>query len=63
MEKPSKETRRLWERLHNVLRNEEAWEIIEGAFDEIRNPCRCRVRRRYRLDRDQGECECREERR
>ncbi len=36
MTMPSERTRRLWERLHNVIRNEEAWEIIEETLAEER---------------------------
>lgn len=53
------ETRRLWEQLRDITRNEEAWAVIQDALDEIQHPCHCRVGRRYRLD--QGECECKED--
>lgn len=29
------DVKRLWERVHYVVRNEEAWDIISEAFEEI----------------------------
>jgi hypothetical protein len=33
---PSDRARRLWADLHEVFRNEEAWPIIDEAFEQVR---------------------------
>jgi hypothetical protein len=35
MPEPSEWTKRLWEKLQDVIRNEEAWEIIEDEASEL----------------------------
>lgn len=54
------ETRRLWEKLQTVQKNEEAWAIIQDAFDEAASPCRCHIGKRYSLD-NRCDGSCREE--